>query len=73
MARLSHNDRATVLQILKKNNRKFKGSVRLRKAVHMISKDFSEDASSSGSMNKDWNHWVVLHGNEKVVEEDVAG
>jgi len=24
-------------------------------------------------MNKDWNHWVVLHGNEKVVEEDVTG
>jgi len=39
----------------------------------MISKDLSEEASSSGSVNKDWNHWVVLHGNEKVVEDDVRG
>jgi len=33
VARLSNNDREAVLQILKKNNRKFQGSDRLRKAV----------------------------------------
>jgi len=38
-----------------------------------MSKDLADKDSSSDSRNKEWNHWVVLHGNEKVVENDVIG
>lgn len=56
MAKLSYSDKAVVLQILKINTRKLKGSDRLKKTVRMISKDLSEKASSSDSVNKKWNH-----------------
>ena len=73
VARLPNRDRATVLQILKKKSRKLRGSERLRKAVRLMSKDLANKDSSSDSRSKEWNHWVVLHGNEKVVEDDVIG
>ncbi|MCI90324.1 sulfate transporter, partial [Trifolium medium] len=28
-------------------------------------------ASSLDSVNNDWKHWVVMHGNEQVAMEDV--
>jgi len=38
----------------------------------MISKDLSEASSSSSSANiNDWKHWVVMHGSDKVVGEDL--
>ncbi|MCI64510.1 hypothetical protein A2U01_0085768, partial [Trifolium medium] len=37
----------------------------------MVKQDRSGSVSSGASVNKDWEHWVVLHGNEKVVTEDV--
>jgi len=37
----------------------------------MISQDLFKKEASSGSMNKEWNHWVVLHGNDEVMEDDV--
>jgi len=37
----------------------------------MISQDLSEKEASSGSVNKEWNHWVVLHGNDEVMVDDV--
>jgi len=73
VARLPNSDRAAVLQILKKKTRRLQGSERLRKAVRMISKDLSDKVASSDLVNKEWNHWVVLHGNDKVVEDDVKG
>lgn len=72
VARLPAKDRASVMHILKKNARKFKGSSSLKKAVKMISEEASEASSSSSSVNNnDWQHWVVLHGSESVVREDV--
>jgi len=41
------------------------------KAVRMISKEVYVDTSSSNSGTNDWKHWVVMHGSEKVVREDV--
>lgn len=73
MARLSSHDRAAVLQILKKKSHKLKGSDRLKNVVRSISKDLSEKDSSSDSVNKEWNHWVTLHGSEKVLEDHVQG
>jgi len=71
VAGLPNKDRKTVMQILKKNVCKFQGSTNLKKAVRMISKDLTEETSSSSSNNTDWKHWVVMHGSEKVVQEDV--
>ena len=70
VARLPIKDRKSVMQILKKNGRKFQGSSKLKKAVRLLSK-MSEDSSSSNSITNDWKHWVVMHGSEKVVREDV--
>ncbi|MCI69939.1 endonuclease/exonuclease/phosphatase family protein, partial [Trifolium medium] len=36
-----------------------------------VNQDRSGSVSSGASVNKDWEHWVVLHGNETVVREDV--
>lgn len=33
----------------------------------------SDKSSSSGSVNNDWVNFVVVHGNEKVVVDDVKG
>jgi hypothetical protein len=57
--------------ILKKNDRKFQGSTKLKKAVRMISTETSDNSLSFNSVTTDWKHWVVLHGSEKVVREDV--
>jgi hypothetical protein len=71
VARLPKNDRAAVMKFLKKNGRKHQGSSNLRKEVRMISKDLSDINYSSCYVNNDLKHWVVLHGSEKVVREDV--
>jgi len=34
---------------------------------------FQCTASSSSSVNKDWENWVVYHGNDKMAVEDVWG
>ena len=71
VARLPLGDRAAVLQILKKNSRRVRAVDRLKMAVKMFSQDLSEKEASSGSVNKEWNHWVVMHGNNKVMEDYV--
>jgi len=73
VARLPSKDRLKVLQILKKKARKRQGSARLKKAVNVVSQSNSNCSSSSGSVNNDWSHWVVMHGDEKVAVEDVWG
>jgi len=37
----------------------------------MISQELSDETSSSGSANTYLKHWVVVHGSEQVVREDV--
>ena len=71
VARLPIKDRQTVMHILKKYRRKFQGSPKLKKAVTMTSKEVFVDTSSSNSGTNDWKHWMVMHGSEKVVREDV--
>ena len=71
MARLPTKDRTTVVHILKKRAHKFQGSQKMKKAVTMASKEASDDTTSSTSMYTDWKIWVLLHGSEKVVSEDI--
>jgi hypothetical protein len=68
VARLSSKDRNAVLCTLKK---------RASNKKQPISDDSpqgnSDEVSSSASVNKEWNNWVVLHGKEKEAVEDVWG
>ncbi|MCI72144.1 hypothetical protein A2U01_0093407, partial [Trifolium medium] len=63
-------DRHEVLKILKKEVRKRQGSSRVDKPVEVGNQDSAASGSSLASVNKDWEHWVALHGNEKLVNED---
>ena len=71
IARMPAKDRNQILRILKKQKRKRKVS-----AAHASSKDTTESGTtskdkSSSSGGNDWVHWVHLHGEPKVVAEDV--
>jgi len=35
--------------------------------------EVSTHCNSQTSVNNDWTNWLVLHGNKKVVDEDVRG
>lgn len=71
VARLPIKDQTTVMQILKKSVCKYQGSSKLKKVVTMISNEVSDDTASSNSVTNDWKIWVVMHGSEKVMREDV--
>ncbi|MCH79613.1 cysteine-rich receptor-like protein kinase, partial [Trifolium medium] len=66
-------NRAEVLKILKKEVRKRRGRLENKNSVKSVHPSSSNSGSSSVSVNKDWEHWVVMHGNERVVKEDVRG
>lgn len=72
IAQLSEEDRKEVLRALRKTNR--------RRKVHSVcskDKEISNDSSSvngsQSSVNNDWMNWLVLHGNSKVMSDDVKG
>ena len=73
MARLSSKDRCALLHTLKKRARKRKSSARSQPICEETSQGTSDEASSTVSVNKDWNHLVVSHGKEKEAAEDVWG
>lgn len=41
--------------------------------MEVVTLGSSNESSSSASVNKDWKIWVVLHGNEEVVADDIQG
>ncbi|MCH79555.1 hypothetical protein A2U01_0000306 [Trifolium medium] len=71
VARLPRQDHKEVLKILKKEVRKRSGRMENKNSVKSVHPSSSNSNSSTASVNKDWEHWVVMHGNEKVAEEDV--
>ncbi|MCH80811.1 DUF4283 domain protein, partial [Trifolium medium] len=66
-------DSREVLQILEREVRKRGGRSRTNKSALVVHQDRPGSGSYVASVNKDWEHWVVLHGNEKVVREDMRG
>jgi hypothetical protein len=40
--------------------------------VKVTSIDRSSHSASQSSINNDWENWLVLHGNNKVVTDDVC-
>jgi len=73
VACLSSKDRCAMLSTLKKRAKKRRYPVRPQSAGEEISQGTSDEVSSSESVNKEWNHWVVLYGKEKEAAEDVWG
>jgi len=73
VVRLSTNDRAAVLHVLKRRVGKHNVKEGVTRSVEVISKSVSEGASSASSVNNDWKNLVVLRGNEEVEVEDVRG
>jgi len=57
----------------RKRARKRKNLVTSQPGSEETSQGTYDKAASSASVNKEWNHWVVLHGKEKEVAEDVWG
>ncbi|GAU47312.1 hypothetical protein TSUD_283800 [Trifolium subterraneum] len=53
--------------------RKRSGKTNTNNFVEVGQQGLLASGSSMDSMNKDVQHWVVMHGNQQVVEEDVKG
>jgi hypothetical protein len=72
VARLPGQDRREVLKILQKEVKK-RGRRKPKTSVEVVHEGKSDFDSSQSSVNKDWEHWVVMHGDEEAVREDVRG
>jgi len=71
IARLSDSDRREVLRALRRTSRQRKAVSGAPKA-RVYSQTISSKSTSQTSVNKEWNNWLVLHGNDKVTSEDVC-
>ena len=73
IARLLAKDREDVLCALKRNVKKTMRSYGDTQ-VQAISKDkVTQQSVSQSSVNNDWENWLVLHGTDRVAQEDVTG
>jgi len=71
IARLSDKDRREVLRALRRTTKHRQAGSGVSKA-EVTSKVTSSNATSQSSVNNDWTNWLVLHGNDKVLSEDVC-
>ena len=71
IARLSDKDRKEVLRVLQRSERK-RNTVTDGFKLKGISSVVSASNESQTSVNNDWGHWLLLHGNEKKKFEDVC-
>jgi hypothetical protein len=60
-------DRDEVLKILRKN------ILRRREKSNSFRNSVEPSQGSSASITNDWEHWMVMHGNEQRAMEDVRG
>jgi len=72
IARLSKNDHREVLRALRKSHRRRKGNSQDSKEK-VNGNECSSQSGSQVSMNNDWTNWLVLHGNDKTLSDDVRG
>ena len=73
VARLSGSDRLEVLKMIRKQERKQQHELCLQQAMEGAPQGFLAGTTSSSSANNDWQHWVVMRGNEIVADDDVRG
>lgn len=74
VAHLSSKYRWALLHTLKKRAQKRKNNIVTSQLGGVeSSQGTSDEACFNASVNKEWNHWVVLHGKEKEEPEYVWG
>ncbi|PNX97250.1 cysteine-rich receptor-like protein kinase, partial [Trifolium pratense] len=71
VARMPSDDRFEVLKALKKKERSRNVGVGVPQACDVRHQVSSTMSSSTASATNDWQHWVVMQGDEKVVADDV--
>ena len=69
ITRLSDKDRQEVLRALQRTMKQ-RRTVSKASKVKVMSNDST--SVSQSSINNDWKHWLVLHGDEKAVNQDVC-
>ena len=69
IARLSNKDRQEVLRALRRTSKQRRKASNGYKAQVTLSES---NSASPSSVNNDWKHWLVLHGDEKTVNKDVS-
>lgn len=73
VARMSGSDRTEVLKIIRKQERKRQRELCLQQAMAGTTPMLEDGPTTSSSVNADWQHWVVLRGNQSVKDADVRG
>jgi len=71
IARLSDKDRQEVIRALQrtlKQRRIVSDGSKAKETSNVV----PSNSESQSSVNYDWHNWLVLHGNDKVVSEDVC-
>ncbi|MCH90958.1 DUF4283 domain protein, partial [Trifolium medium] len=71
VVRLPSKDRSEVLKVLKKKVRQRRGGKSVSRSSNVSLQASSEESTSSGSINNDWKHWVVMQGNDQMVVGDI--
>jgi hypothetical protein len=61
-----------VLYTLQKIQRRRKGIFEVSKNKVTVNENSSQSGSQA-SVNNDWTHWLLLHGSDKVMSDDVRG
>ncbi|GAU25959.1 hypothetical protein TSUD_373600 [Trifolium subterraneum] len=73
VARLPSKDRNEVLEVLQRNMRQRRGGKNNSRSNEASNQASSEESSSSASVNNDWQHWVVLQGDDQVAVDNIQG
>ncbi|GAU22961.1 hypothetical protein TSUD_247050 [Trifolium subterraneum] len=73
VSRLPREDRREVLRILNKNESRRRGTALDHRSYEVKNTCNSEEIPSLGSINNDWQNWVVMQGNDKAAVDDVWG
>jgi hypothetical protein len=66
VARLPGKDRKEVLKVLKREVRRRQRRNAVTKSAQVLKQVDSDTGSSLASVNKDWENWMIMHGNEEV-------
>jgi len=72
IARLFDKDRKEIVRALRRTSKQRREVSDVSKAK-VISNEGSSHSDSQSSVNNDWKNWLVLHGNDKVIVDDVWG
>jgi hypothetical protein len=72
IARLPDKDHREVLRVLRRTMKQRRAVSEVSK-VKVMSKEGTSHSDSQSSVNNDWQKWLVLHCDDKAMNEDVCG